>query len=709
MIPVHTPLAAAEARRRGDIQGLRAVAVLLVVAVHAGLAVSGGFTGVDVFFVISGFVITGMLVREHSSNGRVSFANFYSRRARRILPGLALTVTVTCVLAFMAVSPLKAKASTARTGLSAMFSLANVYLLRHKTGYFGVDQQANPLLHTWSLSVEEQFYLVFPTLLAVTWWCSRRIRRNASRLVTATTVVGFTTVASFAYCLVRTSPGPAADGSVGTFAFYMAPTRVWEFGAGALVALSLPLVRKIPARVAMVLGGLGLVVVGAGAFEISSTTRFPGTAALLPVVGTCLLLASGAVCSSGISAVLSHRSLQWIGDLSYSWYLWHWPFIVFAAALWPDSGTGLGVVAAVASLVPAWLAYRFVENPIRRDARLGGPRALVLAGVCVAVPVIACAALAKIDIVGRSPEVIGFIAAAEHKHADGIRHCASGLPIDREPATCTWHVANNRGTIVLVGDSEAGMFGEPAARAANRLGYNFLLGTRHGCGFAEVLVLQTEAGPGCIDYVRRSVAYLLRTRPALVLMASSVPYILNPPDVVFQNPDSGARSSSPTAKAQIWSEGVRKAVLPLARAGIPTVVIHTIPQFVSWSPDCAAIRVYLDVGSCGAWKPRALSDSGRRRSRLAEDAAVRDLPKAATVDFADQICSPRVCRIERNGLWLYRDGTHLSWAGALTLVDDFSKLIEAHGTPRLSGTPSGPGADPLGAKGLPSYARRASS
>ena len=676
------PSTAEQTSRRRDIQGLRAVAVLLVVAFHAGLAVSGGFIGVDVFFTISGFVITSMLVREHARSGRVRFANFYSRRARRILPALALTVTITCLLAFLAVSPLKAKASTARTGISAMFSLANVYLLRHKTGYFGVDQQANPLLHTWSLSVEEQFYLVFPALLAVTWWCARRVRRGASQLVAATTVVGMATVVSFAYCALRTDAGTTGFGPApgGTFAFYMAPTRAWEFGAGALLSLSLPLVGRIRTGLAVALGGLGLVVVAGGAFGISSTTPFPGTAALLPVVGTCLLLAAGAVSSSGISAVLSHRSLQWVGDLSYSWYLWHWPFIVFAATLWPDGGTGVGVAAAMVSLAPAWLAYRFVEHPIRRNARFGGRRAVALTGVCIAVPVIASAALAKLDIVDHSPEAAGFIAAAVHAHADGIRHCASGVPIGQEPATCTWRVPNSSGTVALVGDSDAGMFAEPAARASNRLGYDFQVGTRRGCGFAEVLVLAPQAGPRCIDYVRRSVAYLVRTRPALVLMASSVPYIVNPPDVVFQSPDSGARSRSPAAKARIWSEGVRKAVLPLSQAGIPTVVINTIPQFIGWGPDCAAIRVYLDVASCGASKLRAVSDAERQRSRFAEEAAVRRLPKAATVDFADQICSPRVCRIERNGLWLYRDGTHLSWAGALTLVDDFTRLVSAHAT-----------------------------
>jgi hypothetical protein len=432
-----------------------------------------------------------------------------------------------------------------------------------------------------------------------------------------------------------------------------------------------------------VLGLLGLVIVGIGAFAISATTPVPGTAALLPVVGTALLLAGGAVCTWGVPAVLAHRSFQWVGDVSYSWYLWHWPMIVFALAVWPDGGTRVGVSAALFSLLPAWLAYRFVENPIRRRRGFVGRRAVALATVCIVIPVIVCVALAKFEIPGRPAEATAFLVAAQHRYsdADGLRNCATGIPIGKEPARCTWRVPNSRGTIALVGDSEAGTFTEPAVRAARRLGYDFTVGNRRACSFAEVLVVKGQPDRACLQYVRQSVADLVRMRPSLVLMASSVPYVLNPSDTSFQDIETGKRTNVESEKAKLWADGVRKVVQPLSDAGIPTVIIHTIPQFVTWTPDCAAIRLYLDVKSCGKTRPRAQFDETNKVARQAENDGIKGLPLASTVDFADQICSPTVCRVERDGLWMYRDGYHLSWAGALTLVDDFGRMIAARAVP----------------------------
>ena len=667
--------------RRRDIQGMRALAVLLVVAFHAGLSVPGGFTGVDVFFTISGFVITGMLIRERSRTGRISFSGFYSRRARRILPALALTISVGSILSFLGVSPLGPKTVAARTGIAAMFSVANVYLYRTPGGYFSPDQTTNPFLHTWSLSVEEQFYLVFPALLVLAWWCGRRIAPKASRLATGTIAIATATLGSFALSVITTNPVPAsAARGNSSFAFYMAPTRAWEFGAGALLALALPLLRRIPRGAAITLGWIGLVVVGIGTFAISEATPFPGTAALLPVVGTCLLLAAGAAGTAGVSAALSHRSLIYLGNRSYSWYLWHWPIIVFAHAVWPHGGDRVAMIAAIVSFGPAWLAYRFVENPLRRNDRVTGGRALVVAVTCIAVASVTCVALERVVLPGRSVETAAFLAALDRQGSDGSHGCASGRSIAHQPPSCTWHVANSRGTIVLVGDSNAGQFAEPAARAANRLGYDFLVGTRRGCGFSEVLVGIKNPKSPCLRYVRQSIRDLVAQKPAMALMASSVPELVESKDA-FRDPDTGAIGISLNTKAQMWEVGVRKAVQPLVDAGVPTVVVHTIPQFQDWQRDCAAIRAYLDPASCGTAEPRAVAETFRRRSVQAEERAVRGLPLASTVDFADRICTPSVCRTNRRDRWLYKDGLHLSFSGALGLVDDFAHLIATHVRP----------------------------
>ena len=240
-------------QRRADIQGLRAVAVLLVVAFHAGLPVPGGFSGVDVFFAISGFVITGTLLRELTSAGRIDLPRFYVRRIRRLLPALALMVTTVAVLGTLA-SPLATQRTGALTGIAASVFAANVYLYQLPTGYFDVSATLDPLLHTWTLAVEEQFYLVFPALLILGWACTRGRGERGRRLGTAA-IVAAVSVVSYVLA-VRLAGGWAPGGldSPESFGFYGSPTRAWEFGLGALVALAAPWLAKLPARSAAIAG-----------------------------------------------------------------------------------------------------------------------------------------------------------------------------------------------------------------------------------------------------------------------------------------------------------------------------------------------------------------------------------------------------------------------------------------------------------------------
>ena len=283
----HTP----SGHRRADIQGLRAVAVLLVVVYHAGLPVDGGFTGVDVFFVISGYVITGLLLREVDGTDGISFAAFYARRVRRILPALALTTAVVAIASIGAISQFT-RGITARTGIAASLIVSNIYLYRSPNGYFDLDPSRNPLLHMWSLSVEEQFYLVFPALLVGALIVARRTGRDR-RTVMALTIAAVASI-SFVLSVIATNAGPNAGGLNSRFAFYMAPTRAWEFAAGALLGLFAAKLARVPAGVALGAGVAGAGLVAAGALLIDGSTAFPGTAALLPVVGTALLLVAGA-------------------------------------------------------------------------------------------------------------------------------------------------------------------------------------------------------------------------------------------------------------------------------------------------------------------------------------------------------------------------------------------------------------------------------
>src|SRR6478735_5709247 len=314
--------------QRADVQGMRALAVLMVVAFHAGLDIPGGFTGVDVFFAISGFVITAMLLREADGSGRFSFRSFYARRVRRIMPASAMTIGLVALLSLGAINS-AAQGITARTGIAGSLFGANFVLARAQNGYFDVAATTNPLLHIWTLSVEEQFYFVFPAILFLGMVVAgkRRMREAAGRLAV---LIGLVGVVSFALGWYTSTHRVSIPGfaSSAQFAFYMAPARAWEFAAGALVAIGVPLWRRCPEPLTYPLGVIGIGLIAVGAFAIDGTTPFPGTAALLPVGGAVLLMVAGTASRRGVSAVLGWSPIARVGDYSSSWYLWPGPVIV---------------------------------------------------------------------------------------------------------------------------------------------------------------------------------------------------------------------------------------------------------------------------------------------------------------------------------------------------------------------------------------------
>ncbi len=663
--------------RRADIQGLRGVAVVMVVAFHAGLPIPGGFTGVDVFFVISGFVITSMMTREMADSGRLSFAGFYARRVRRILPALAVTVAVVAIASVAAISVFM-RGVTARTGAAAALVLANVFLYRSPHGYFDAAPSLNPLLHTWSLSVEEQFYLIFPLLLVVSIafgrrWFPRSVPQNV-----AAVIIGIVALASFALCLYATW-GSARIGGVtldSRFAFYMSPARAWEFAAGALLSLVAVRLARLPSGLAIGFGFAGALLVGIGAFSIGESTPFPGVAVLLPVIGTCLLIASGNASKQGVTRVLGLRACTQVGDVSYSWYLWHWPLIVFAAALWPGQDN-VKLVAAAISLPIAWLSFRFVETPIRLNEGWRGRRAIGLALVCVAVPILACAFLLSAPDLPASNATHEMLTARRVRHADYVRGCNRGAPIGNQLSKCTWRVPEAKGSVVLVGDSNAGHFTEGVAGASNNLGYDFSVGTFPTCPFIDLIVKGTALRwDECERFVRETMTSLKANPPSAVVLAASTPIYLRSSGVPFEDPVTGSVATTSEHKAELWSQGLRRTLEQLGESGIPVVVVHTVPQWMEWDTrGCAALRVYLAPKSCGTVQTRARVRSFREPAINAERKAISEVPTSTGVDFIEQLCSQRECRTNRENVWLYSDGRHLSVLGSKSLTEGFTAVL----------------------------------
>lgn len=347
---------------RPDVDGLRAIAVLAVIFFHAGApGVWGGFVGVDVFFVISGFLITGIL-RQQLADGSLSLMRFYERRVRRIFPGMVFLLLAVMALSCLTLLPLDIE-KVGRSALSAVFFVSNHHFLA-TSGYFAGAAHEQPLLHTWSLAVEEQFYLFWPLLM----WGAHRLGWRSSTWVAC----GILLSLGVSEWMVQQD----ADA-----AYYLAISRAWELGVGAWLAMTpvSSLERRHLPGWAMALLGLGLIAYSVRAFN--SMTAFPGLSAIVPVMGAALVIRAGrdSGANNVVSRALGHRALVWVGQRSYALYLWHWPVMVFSRLVW-FSGDGWGhvVITVVLSFAFAELSHRFVEGPLRQARPTMAPGRVVL-------------------------------------------------------------------------------------------------------------------------------------------------------------------------------------------------------------------------------------------------------------------------------------------------------------------------------------------
>ncbi len=349
-----------EPRFRPDLEGFRGIAILLVLLCHARLpGAEAGFVGVDVFFVLSGFLITGLLVDESRRTGRIRLGAFYARRARRILPAAIVVLASTLLAAQVVLSPLDLP-RVADDALAASLSLANVRFAIDATNYFAPDA-ASPVLHFWSLGVEEQFYLLWPVLLLL----AARTRRPRLAMTVLITVI---LAGSFLLSVAVTA-------SNGPWAYYLLPTRAWQLAAGGLLAVAAPWLGRAPRPIAAMVGWLGVGLLVAGLLVIGPMTEYPGLAALLPTLGAAGIIASGGRAASPGRIVLSLPPLRWLGRISYSLYLWHWPILVLAPVALGlaaseagpaegDLSLRLGLV--LLAVILAALTWRLVEEPFRR-------------------------------------------------------------------------------------------------------------------------------------------------------------------------------------------------------------------------------------------------------------------------------------------------------------------------------------------------------
>ena len=667
--------------RRSDIQGLRAVAVLMVVSFHAGLPVPGGFAGVDVFFVISGFVVTSMLHREWASKGRISFGYFYLRRFKRLVPALSLMLSVILIANLLLLSPQAGQQIASATAVGAIFLTANFVIARNSGGYFDPPAETNPFLNTWSLSVEEQFYLVVPALLAVGWIIAARGRRI---LVTAPAVIiGLLAVLSFGLAILGSS-GNLSFGQSVLLGFYSPFTRAWEFAAGVLLSMSMG---RLPApnRVLSIgLGVLGTALLCTSLLVLNGSTPFPSLWTVVPVSGALLILFVGGSGPPGpITSLLSARPMVKIGDWSYSIYLWHWPLIVFALLLWPGNAKA-SFIAAMLSFVPAVLSYKWLEQPMR-DLTLKRHRQIpVLIVAVIGTPLILAAAIYFGAQSGYWSSRIATVQSAHQLHLSSTAGCR-GFFGDEMPSECIFNGRSHGTPIYLLGDSNADQFIEAALGAAVALDRPLYL--THGCRFIEIETANPASDTGwnqaCRDSVTATLSWLKEQRPGLVIIANSDHYWTDNHGFPGYSgwsagPTYSELTTDPAEKINFFGDALKKTVRRLQAFGNGVLLVQTIPHFEEpnhlFHPEsCSVLTILAD--RCWSTQPLEAVEALQKPVRT----TITNVAKATgahVLDLRSSFCDSASCSTRIDGKYLYFDGHHISVAASHSLTDEFLTAIK---------------------------------
>ncbi len=501
---------------RPDIEGLRALAVSGVVAFHFGLSdLPGGFTGVDIFFVISGYLITGQLLREIAEDGRLDLWRFYARRARRLLPASLFVIFATLVAGYFILSP-DEQALYSKGAMYASAYAINFWLIRWSFDYFAPDAANNPFIHFWSLSVEEQFYLVWPVLLLLAAWL-RPGRR------TVILVIGLAGVVSFAVCAWLTTVSQP-------WAFYFSPLRAWEFAAGGLATMGPARFWRDRPRLSAAQSCLGLALIAGAYLMVSEDSPFPGVIALVPVAGTVLVLLSGSGASRSAAqnlpiSVLALPPLQWLGKLSYSLYLWHWPVIVYATMMVPDLSWPGRLACAALTLALSIFTYHWIENPIRRNSWLmaGAARALVPAVMLTGAGVVVAYGNARFAEHNLSPEQR--VIASSAAQSSTARATNAGCVLDLEtikPNPCVFGAKDAEHSVVLFGDSHADHWSTPLIEAASKNNYRVVTYLKSSCRASRVTTWNSRLKRDyteCDQWREQSIRDIIALHPSLVVIS----------------------------------------------------------------------------------------------------------------------------------------------------------------------------------------------
>jgi len=690
---------------RPDIEGLRAVAVLAVVLYHAGVpGISGGYIGVDVFFVISGFLITGMLWRETTTTNTIRLGRFYGARARRLLPAAATVAVATAIAAAVALPPLQAR-SVFMDGIASALYVGNCWFAMRGTDYLASDIAPSPFQHYWSLGVEEQFYLVWPALIIGSAWLVGRTRRGpGSSRAPYAAVLGLVGVASLTLAVLWTRTSPP-------WAFFSLPTRAWELAAGGLVALSIRQWRRLPLLPAAIAGWGGLALILLTCNQLGPGTAYPGTAALLPVLGTALVVGGGSVTGGmGPGRLLCRPAMRAIGRVSYSWYLWHWPvLLLMPRLLGQPASLPAKLAATVVSAGLAVITLHLVENPGRFAAALrnSARASLAVAGVATATTATACvllltlipepvgsgAAAPKANIVAAPPVAFPAVdprqaairqAFAQVRDAVEASAAPRAVPSNLDPplasapadkaaifangclrswrevgqSECATGESASQTTVALIGDSHAAMWDPAFQRVAEQRHWRLETLAKVTCPLQELHITSPYLGreyTECEQWRGQIMARLKTEHPRLVVLSMSRRY----------HPDFGFAAYDPA-----WIDTLTRTVAELRSTGAAVLVLGPVADPQSSVPTCLSAHLD-DATACAPARSVAVNGGGVAAEQTATAAG-----GGQYADLTDLFCSPDRCPVIVGNTLVFRDDNHVTTEYAQLLAPVIGMLAD---------------------------------
>ncbi|WP_182976826.1 acyltransferase family protein [Arthrobacter cheniae] len=674
---------------RADIQGLRALAVLAVLLYHLDVPfLPGGFVGVDVFFVISGFLITGLLLKQLVAEGRVSLLGFYARRARRLLPAATLVLVATGAIT-VAVLPITRWGSVGWDIIASASYVQNWRLATDSVGYLTSDVAPGPLQHYWSLGVEEQFYLVWPLLIIVAGWLGTRTRHQRGQIAIENLrpwlliALALVLLPSLAWSMYYTAAAPEP-------AYFASTTRFWQLALGALLAVAHSHLEKIPGPLAMITGWLGTAGIIGSLVLIDGSVPYPGAAALLPTLSTALVIAAGVKRTPlGPELVLGTRPMVFVGNISYSLYLWHWPVIVFATAMFPQPHFTGSILILGLSIGLAYLTYRYVEKPVSGWSALSDAPGRSL---CAAVALMIIGGLtggmlvnavrtevdrAEIQSLQPEPLLTGAMTlpqeprSAEPEHqtaaeeivpapvvaAEDFPSCDSAKISETEVTTCEYGDKASDRHVALVGDSHAKQWIPALDRIARDRGWKLTAYIHDACPFATgELERKGRAYVTCMDW-NAQMQDLLRNDAELSLVVTSS-YTMS------------AGIAGATDDVAAMAEAFQRSWRPFTQRGVPVAVIRDTPAPDINVPDCVAVNS-TSLTKCSVPRREAADDKG-----VAQLRAAGSLPGVTSIDLNPFICPAEQCPPVIGDVLVYRDTDHLTATYVESLADRLEASLE---------------------------------